>query len=97
MRGITRKRYEVDEQPPLGPEDDPYVAYLIWRAERDAAAAAARGEGTADADENGPEAHAGAHVSLAGTDRTEQPRPVRGSWLRRLARNHRGRAGTVEA
>jgi hypothetical protein len=29
----------TDQQHPLGPEDDPYVAYLIWREERDAAAA----------------------------------------------------------
>ncbi|MEV1130214.1 hypothetical protein [Agromyces sp. NPDC049794] len=29
----------TDQQQPLGPEDDPYLAYLIWREERDAAAA----------------------------------------------------------
>ncbi|MFD4420918.1 hypothetical protein ACFWN7_05380 [Agromyces sp. NPDC058484] len=28
------------DQQPLGPEDDPYLAYLIWREEREAAAQA---------------------------------------------------------
>ncbi|GAA4370883.1 hypothetical protein [Agromyces bauzanensis] len=27
-----------DQHDALGPEDDPYLAYLIWREERDAAA-----------------------------------------------------------
>ena len=34
----------TDQQHPLGPEDDPYLAYLIWRGERDAAAAPADDE-----------------------------------------------------
>jgi hypothetical protein len=38
---MARRRQRTAEAPPqLGPEDDPYVAYLLWRAERDAAEAA---------------------------------------------------------
>lgn len=38
---MARRRQRMAEAPPqLGPEDDPYVAYLLWRAERDAEAAA---------------------------------------------------------
>lgn len=33
---MARKRRHVEEQLPLGPDDDPYLAYLIWREHRDA-------------------------------------------------------------
>ncbi|HKH08596.1 MAG TPA: hypothetical protein VKA62_06555 [Agromyces sp.] len=36
---MARKRRHVEEQVPLGPDDDPYLAYLIWREQRDAAQA----------------------------------------------------------
>lgn len=39
---VGRKRHQVEDQRPLGPEDDPYLAYLQWREEREAEAAAAR-------------------------------------------------------
>lgn len=41
---IGRRRHQVEDQQPLGPEDDPYQAYLLWREEREAEAAAARAE-----------------------------------------------------
>lgn len=34
-----RRSRMTDQRQPLGPEDDPYLAYLIWREQRDAAAA----------------------------------------------------------
>jgi len=33
---MIRRRRHVEAQQPLGPEDDPYLAYLAWREERDA-------------------------------------------------------------
>jgi hypothetical protein len=33
---MARKRRRFEEQLPLGPDDDPYLAYLIWREQRDA-------------------------------------------------------------
>jgi hypothetical protein len=33
------RRRNQPAQRPLGPEDDPYLAYLLWRGERDAAQA----------------------------------------------------------
>ncbi|WP_448005123.1 hypothetical protein [Agromyces bauzanensis] len=32
-----RRTRATDQQHELGPEDDPYLAYLIWREQRDAA------------------------------------------------------------
>lgn len=34
----------MPDQQPLGPEDDPYLAYLIWREARDAAQPAPEAE-----------------------------------------------------
>lgn len=34
---IARRRSRTQDQHPLSPEDDPYLAYLIWREQRDAA------------------------------------------------------------
>lgn len=34
---MARRRRHLEEQQALGPEDDPYLAYLLWREERDAA------------------------------------------------------------
>ncbi|MBM7505153.1 hypothetical protein ACFPER_14205 [Agromyces aurantiacus] len=62
------------DQPELGPDDDPYAAYLVWRAEREAAAAAA-------ADLDGTDAAAAVDATAAA--------PARGSWVRRLAVWHR--------
>jgi hypothetical protein len=36
-RVAIRRRNRNPDQQPLGPEDDPYLAYLIWREEQDAA------------------------------------------------------------
>ena len=36
----VRRHRTVNQPEQLGPDDDPYVAYLLWRAEREAAAAA---------------------------------------------------------
>lgn len=47
---VGRRRHQVEDQQPLSPEDDPYLAYLLWREEREAEAAAADGaspDGTA--------------------------------------------------
>lgn len=33
---MVRRRNQPNQRP-LGPEDDPYLAYLLWREERDAA------------------------------------------------------------
>ncbi|GAA2027403.1 hypothetical protein GCM10009819_08550 [Agromyces tropicus] len=71
MQATARRRHhQQDDRPPLGPEDDPYQAYLIWREERDAAARAEAPEG--DADE-------------AAEPVADDPGTPRRSWLRRLA------------
>ena len=46
---VGRRRQQVADQQPLSPEDDPYLAYLLWREEREAeaAAAGASSDGTA--------------------------------------------------
>ena len=36
---MVRRRNRTPDQHPLGPEDDPYLAYLLWREERIAAQA----------------------------------------------------------
>jgi hypothetical protein len=41
---VGRRRHQVEDQRPLGPDDDPYVAYLMWRDQREAEEAAARAE-----------------------------------------------------
>jgi hypothetical protein len=41
---VGRRRHQVEDQRPLGPDDDPYVAYLMWRDQRQAEEAAARAE-----------------------------------------------------
>lgn len=46
----TRRRTRTPDQQPLGPDDDPYLAYLIWREARDAAAPEAEAEAEAEAD-----------------------------------------------
>lgn len=75
---MTRRRHRVVDEQPLGPEDDPYLAYLIWRDQRDAEAAAADGAPAADE----PQADEGADES------TPARSGVR-SWLGRLsARRH---------
>jgi hypothetical protein len=80
---MTRRRHRVADEQPLGPEDDPYVAYLLWRAQRDAEAAAADG---APADEAAPS-----------DERANDAAPARSgvrSWLGRLsARRHVNAAG----
>ncbi|MGR0219496.1 hypothetical protein [Agromyces sp. ZXT2-6] len=48
---VGRRRHQVEDQQPLGPDDDPYLAYLLWREEREAEEAAAR----AEAGEPGPD------------------------------------------
>ena len=35
---MVRRRKQPDQRP-LGPEEDPYLAYLLWREERDTAQA----------------------------------------------------------
>lgn len=45
---VGRKRHQVEDQQPLGPDDDPYLAYLLWREQRDAEAAAAARDGEPD-------------------------------------------------
>ena len=63
----------------LGPDDDPYAAYLIWRAERDAAAAA-DGDEADDAaadDPDRPKAATAAVSAIVPTGLT--------SWVRKLA------------
>ncbi|WP_136708007.1 hypothetical protein [Agromyces sp. H66] len=46
---MQRRRTRLpNQQPALGPEDDPYLAYLIWREERDAAERAAQATGDAE-------------------------------------------------
>jgi hypothetical protein len=37
MPAMVRRRNQQPDQRPLGPEDDPYLAFLLWREERDAA------------------------------------------------------------
>ena len=37
---MARRRRQLEEHHALGPEDDPYLAYLLWREQRDAAVAA---------------------------------------------------------
>ncbi|MRX45300.1 hypothetical protein [Agromyces kandeliae] len=66
---MARRRHEFVDQQPLDPENDPYAAYLIWKAERDAEAAAVADDGAADGSD--------------GDD--DESEPPRGSWLRRLA------------
>jgi hypothetical protein len=36
---MVRRRNRPPDLHPLGPEDDPYLAYLLWREERDGAQA----------------------------------------------------------
>ncbi|WP_438854916.1 hypothetical protein [Agromyces sp. M3QZ16-3] len=69
MRAIARRRHEFVDPEPLDPENDPYAAYLIWKAEREAEAAAL----------DAAEAPADDDVQPA------EPEPARGSWLQRLA------------
>jgi|GEM_PF-2588238 len=69
MRAIARRRHGVVDQQPLDPENDPYAAYLIWKAEREAEAAALTADDTPD----------------GVADPTDEAEPARGSWLRRLA------------
>ena len=52
---MTRRRHRVTDERPLGPEDDPYLAYLIWREQRDAEAGLADGDPAA-ADGSGADA-----------------------------------------
>jgi hypothetical protein len=42
---MVRRRNQPNQRP-LGPEDDPYLAYLLWREERDAADAEPANEPT---------------------------------------------------
>lgn len=37
MADMVRRRNQPADPHPLGPEDDPYLAFLLWREERDAA------------------------------------------------------------
>ncbi|MGR0318125.1 hypothetical protein [Agromyces sp. ZXT2-3] len=76
MRLIARRRHEVVDQQPLGPEDDPYAAYLIWKAERDAAAAPLVTDDGAEAD--------GAVSAASAAASIESAEPARGSWFRRI-------------
>ena len=43
---VGRRRRQVEGQQSLSPEDDPYLAYLLWREEREAEAVAADGTAT---------------------------------------------------
>ncbi|WP_400999293.1 hypothetical protein [Agromyces sp. GXQ0307] len=74
MRLIARRRHEIVDQQPLDPEDDPYAAYLIWKAEREAEAAALATSD--DADDT---------AAAAGSDARDSEEPSRGSWIRRIA------------
>jgi hypothetical protein len=77
----ARRHRTVHQPQELGPEDDPYAAYLLWRAERDAAAAAEAG----DAEGAGDLAAAG-DQPIAATAAVSARAPVGfSSWLRRLA------------
>ncbi|MGR2751404.1 hypothetical protein [Agromyces arachidis] len=49
---VGRRRHQVEEQQPLGPDDDPYLAYLLWREEREAAERDERGEREPDETES---------------------------------------------
>ncbi|WP_430645592.1 hypothetical protein [Agromyces sp. GXS1127] len=75
MRLIARRRHEFVDQQPLDPEDDPYAAYLIWKAEREAAAAALV---TDDGEAEGAVSAASAAAAI------ESTQPERGSWFRRI-------------
>lgn len=75
----ARRHRTVHQQDELGPDDDPYAAYLIWRAERDAAAAA-DGDEADDAgvdDPDRPKAATSAVSAIVPTGLT--------SWVRKLA------------
>ena len=81
----ARRHRTVHQPQALGPDDDPYVAYLLWRAERDAAAAAAAG----DSDSADDVAEAGDRP-ISATAAVSARAPVGfSSWLRRLAIWHR--------
>ncbi|WP_157674931.1 hypothetical protein [Agromyces flavus] len=70
----------MHQQHELGPDDDPYVAYLLWRAERDAAAA----EAGDDRDDGSP-ADAGDRPVAASAAVSARAPVGFSSWLRRLA------------
>ena len=72
---LRRRQRTVEPLPQLGPEDDPYVAYLLWRDERDAAEAAAAAAAPDAADPMSPG---------AGDPSSGGP-----SWVRKLAVWHR--------
>ncbi|GAA1061033.1 hypothetical protein [Agromyces bracchium] len=76
MRLIARRRHEVVDQQPLDPEDDPYAAYLIWKAEREAES------GEPDTELDGADGAVSAAASAAAIESTE---PARGSWFRRIS------------
>lgn len=79
---IGRRRHQVEDQQPLGPDDDPYVAYLMWRDQREAEAAAARAEaGEPDPEPEEPESLLPGRGGL------------RGLMGRLSARRHVNRAG----
>jgi hypothetical protein len=73
---LRRRQRTVDPLPQLGPEDDPYVAYLLWRAERDAAEAAEASE-AGDADDS------------ATSDSQDDPSSGGPRWVSKLAIWHR--------
>ena len=82
---MTRRRHRVADEQPLGPEDDPYLAYLIWREQRNAEAVAAAADGA-------PAAEAAQSDERA--DDAAPARPGVRSWLGRLsARRHVNAAG----
>jgi hypothetical protein len=68
---MMRRRRQVEDQQPLGPEDDPYLAYLAWREERDAKAV--------DEDELDPE-----HDHARAADHASAGVSAHPSWLRRF-------------